>query len=217
MKKTVLFVNAGHGGRDPKTGEYTTPASNGKRCMHTNGKEYHNKGWFFEGVVNRQLAALFIAEATALGYTCIPVYDAIADTSLEARVKIANDAHLRMGVPTFWISFHSNAFKGETRGWNAYHMPGNMNSREIATKAGARVNQYFNAKGSINNEYVREGYGWRNGERFVLYELLNTKMPALLFEWLFFDNPLDADLLMMPEVREDSVSILAAELAKLLP
>lgn len=214
MKKTVLFVNAGHGGINPVTGEYTTPPTTGKKTMHTNGKPYHGNGWFYEGIVNRQLATLFMAEATARGFTCIPVYDAIEDTSLQTRVNLANGIAKKYNAPSLWISFHSNAFKGETRGFNVFHMPGNMKSRELAIKTCEPVNRYFNGKGSLNKEYVREGYAWRNGQRFVLFELLETHMPALLLEVLFFDNPLDADLLMMPDVREDAISIFAEEIAK---
>ena len=40
MKKTLIFVNAGHGGMDDKGNTLTNPID-GKKTLHTNGKFYH--------------------------------------------------------------------------------------------------------------------------------------------------------------------------------
>ena len=66
MKQTILYIDAGHGGLDPMTGEYLTPPSDGKKCQHNNGKAYHGNGWFYEGHFNRQIASEFIKEKLGL-------------------------------------------------------------------------------------------------------------------------------------------------------
>ena len=67
IKKTALIIDAGHGGIDPITGEYTTPANIGKKTNHK-GYEFHNAGWFYEGVSNRIWAQMFAEKAIKQGY-----------------------------------------------------------------------------------------------------------------------------------------------------
>ena len=52
MKNIVLLIDAGHGGITPE-GEYTTAPSKQKKFA----SGYHGRGWFYEGVSNRQIAA----------------------------------------------------------------------------------------------------------------------------------------------------------------
>ena len=85
MKNTVLFIDAGHGGIDP-IGRYTTAPS--KQYKFPSG--FHQDGWFYEGVSNRQIAAEFIAQASRMGFICIPVYHPYKDTSLGTRTHLAN-------------------------------------------------------------------------------------------------------------------------------
>jgi hypothetical protein len=85
MKNTVLFIDAGHGGIDP-IGRYTTAPS--KQFKYASG--FHQDGWFLEGVSNRQIAAEFIAQASRMGFVCIPVYHPYKDTPLSSRTNLAN-------------------------------------------------------------------------------------------------------------------------------
>ena len=55
-KEFLVFVDGGHGGEDPETGEYTTP---GKRFYHE-GCQLHKGGWYYEGVENRIVAKRFM-------------------------------------------------------------------------------------------------------------------------------------------------------------
>jgi peptidoglycan hydrolase-like protein with peptidoglycan-binding domain len=72
-QKFVVVLDAGHGGIDPKTGLYTTPASNGKRYHHPNAK-LHDNGWFFEGVENRIIANVLAEKLTAAGVQVVKAY-----------------------------------------------------------------------------------------------------------------------------------------------
>ena len=90
MKQTILFVDAGHGGLHPMTKEYLTSETIGKKTLHTNGKAYHNNGWFYEGHFNRQMGNEFIEKATAAGFHCIPVSHPWEDNSLKDRTDTAN-------------------------------------------------------------------------------------------------------------------------------
>ena len=55
--KFCVFLDAGHGGIDPKKKvpfNYTTYPS---KCFQHNNAKFHGYGWFFEGVFNREVAA----------------------------------------------------------------------------------------------------------------------------------------------------------------
>jgi N-acetylmuramoyl-L-alanine amidase len=118
MKNTVLFIDAGHGGIDP-IGRYTTAPS--KQYKYPSG--FHQDGWFYEGVSNRQIAAEFMAQASRMGFICIPVYHPYKDTSLGTRTHLANTISNELGAESLYISFHSNAYNGTARGWCIFHHP----------------------------------------------------------------------------------------------
>jgi N-acetylmuramoyl-L-alanine amidase len=186
MDKKILYIDAGHGGLDSE-GNYTTLKSNGKRFLYNNGKEYHSKGYFYEGVFNREFAKYFIAIATQNDYLCIPVYHYSKDNSLESRVHLANTFYYNFDYQGTYLSFHSNAFNSNARGFNLFHHPNSTKGKELAQAICPDIQKVFVENGSVSKFPVR-------ADNF--YVLRETKMTSLLFEFGFFDNEDDANLLM---------------------
>lgn len=184
MKKTVLFIDAGHGGID-HSGNYTTAPSK----QHKFEQGFHESGWFYEGVSNRRLAAEFMAQASRMGFLCIPVYHPSKDTSLSVRTATANYMAETLEVDSIYISFHSNAFDGSARGWCIFHHPNSSGGNRIAESISSEVLP-------LCAEYeVPE----RNPVLSANFHVLTyTSMPAVLIENLFFDNEQDAELLQDP-------------------
>lgn len=184
MKDKILFIDAGHGGIDPN-GNYTTAPSK----QHKFKQGFHNEGWFYEGVSNRRIAAEFIAQASRMGYLCIPVYHPYKDTSLSTRTEIANNIAKQLKADSVYISFHSDAFDTTARGWTVYHHPNSRNGKELAENIAIEAL-------SLCVDYAVPG---RTPLRADKYHVLTyTNMPAVLIENLFFDNEQDAELLQDP-------------------
>jgi len=180
MKQTVLLIDAGHGGID-ENGNYTTAPS--KQHKYTQG--FHNNGWFYEGVSNRRIAAEFIAQASRMGFLCVPVYHPSKDTSLSVRTATANYIAETLQADSIYISFHSNAYNGNARGWTIFHHPNSGNGKTIAENVSNQVSPLLAEFGTTNR-----------GVRTAHFHVLTyTSMPAVLIENLFFDNEKDAELL----------------------
>ena len=182
MKQKVLFIDAGHGGIDVN-GNYTTAPS--KQFKYEQG--YHESGWFYEGVSNRKIAAEFMAQASRMGFLCIPIYHPSTDTGLRTRTELANNIAKQLQADSIYISFHSDAFNSNARGWTVFHHPNSSKGLAIAQQVSAQVLPLL-------EEYE---VPQRQPIRAAQYHVLTyTAMPAILIENLFFDNEQDADLLM---------------------
>lgn len=205
-KQTILFIDAGHGGLHPMTGEYLTPASIGKKTLHTNGKAYHGNGWFYEGHFNRQIASEFIKEATKAGFHCIPVYHPSQDTDLNSRTNLANQQAATFTNKSLFISFHSNAAgvgtAPQTSAEGVCSFVYKLGSE--TAKLALDVTQQL--------EKVFDKYGSKRRASLVLDNSLHitthTNMAAILFEIGFFDNPNNADLLDNPTFRTQLVKVM---------
>ena len=184
MKQTVLFIDAGHGGIDEQ-GNYTTAPSK----QHKFSQGFHESGWYYEGVSNRRLAAEFMAQASRMGFLCIPVYHPSKDTSLSVRTATANHMANALDVDSIYISFHSNAFDGSARGWCIFHHPNSISGERIANNIATQVVRLCSEYGVPGRNPVLE-----SGFHVLTY----TSMPAVLIENLFFDNEQDAELLQDP-------------------
>lgn len=210
MKKTVLFINAGHGGID-ESGKYTTPEDIGKKTLHTNGKLYHGGGWFYEGLFNRDIANEFIIKATQKGYTCIKTYHQNNDTSLVSRTNFANNHEACK--KSVWLSFHSNAVAASTAP-QTYAEGVCTFVYKKSTQTATHAKQITEA---MQNIFDR----WGSKRRATLihdtplHETRYTKMPAMLFEVGFFDNPKQADLLMNPKFRAELIDAMLNEIVKI--
>jgi N-acetylmuramoyl-L-alanine amidase len=210
MKKTILFVNAGHGGLDDN-GNYTTPPTTGKKTLHTNGKMYHGGGWFYEGVFNRDIAEEFICEAQKLGYVCERTYHKSADTPLRKRTDEANRKAWKK--QSIWISFHANAVANSTA-------PQTF-AEGVCVFVFRLGSKTALAAGQICKEVekVFDRYGSKRRAQLVhnksLHETTHSAMPAMLFEMGFFDNPNNADLLMNPTFRKEVIDVMLKEIVKI--
>lgn len=200
-RRLAIIVNAGHGGISPITGEYSTPASMGKRFKHPviDGQEFHNQGWFYEGVFNRQFTLEFIAQANRNGWLTFPVYHNWKDTPLRTRTDLANDISRSLGLNCIYLGFHSNAGGGAARGFRNFYHHNSSNSKTLSHCISANVAPYCESWGSRSPRPNREAWIAENPAKGAMHETSATIMAANLLEMLFFDNREDAKLLMDKE------------------
>jgi N-acetylmuramoyl-L-alanine amidase len=207
----ILYIDAGHGALD-SNGNYTTPAHKGKWFDHKKGT-FHKNSIFYEGVWNRAFAAEFIKQATNLGFQCIPVYHPVNDNLLGERVELANESYKKHKEGTY-LSFHSNASNSTARGFYLFHHPQSKAGKQMASGIVQNINSVFTSHGSISSRPLREGY--MNEKKDIYYVLQATNMPALLFEFGFFDNFYDATMLMDKAFIFELAATVAIELHKYL-
>jgi len=212
MKKTVIFLNAGHGGMNEK-GESMTDPEDGKMTLHTNGKEYHHKGWFYEGVFNRQIADEFAEKAQLLGFEIVKVYHPLYDGHQMNRVRYANSLAPQINVKgkqCIWLSFHANAAGSGTAPKHS--------AEGVCTFVFKRGTETAKAAEQITKamQDVFDAYGSKRRATLIhdkpLDETFHTAMPAMLFEVGFFDNPRNADLLIDPCFRSTLVDRMLKEI-----
>jgi N-acetylmuramoyl-L-alanine amidase len=182
MRNKVIFYDVGHGKINPSTGKYVTAP----------GKMFkHNEFTFYEGVKNQLVAKQAIAKMTRRGITVVPVAHEWQDTSLWRRVKVANEyhTHIQKGI---YFSEHSDASpRHNARGFAIWTSPGQTQSDIIAEKGIEMYKKAFSGKIPVRKQ-VSDGDSDYEA-RFKV--LMDTKMPAILFENLFFDNVDDVKLL----------------------
>lgn len=215
LKKTLIIVDAGHGGIDPNTNQYTTLASIGKKTNHI-GYTFHDQGWFYEGVSNRVWANSFVKKATREGYQVAQIYHPYKDTSLAKRVEMENCLFNAYNGNTILLSFHSNAIslntnpQERTRGFSIHTHNTTGNSYKIAKQIAPAINKTFDLFGAGRDE---------NSLCFARVADITSKTfsNALLLENLFFDNTKDALLLINPIVIESVTETLLQELIKIIP
>lgn len=192
----TVYSDAGHGGIHPLTDRYTTAPN--KQYKHQGNTAFHREGWFYEGVFNRQVAAIFEAMCEE-HLRVVRTYHPWQDIRLEDRVNIANADYdqnaRRRGV---FISWHANASPTHTaRGTEVYDSRGKTASDHLT--------QYY-AEALRKNLGDLVTYRAASSARFSkeanFYVLRYTKMPAMLIETLFFDQVNDATLLMQRDVQE---------------
>ena len=193
MIKKCVFLSAGHGGVDPSTNRYTTAPS--KMFKHKNGQPYHDgAGTFYEGVKNRKYADRVAALLTAKGVNVVKLYHPWLDTPLNTRTELANWYHknVQQGI---YFSEHSNATESHTaRGYSVWTSPGQTASDGLATDLMDRYDAVFGEVSEFRRLKDTSDGDPDYEARFS--ELVNTAMPAILSETLFFDHPNDANVLM---------------------
>jgi N-acetylmuramoyl-L-alanine amidase len=195
-KDFCIFLDAGHGGINPKVklpNGYTTFPS--KCSQHNNGK-FHSYGWFFEGVFNRAVTNLIEQYLNDWGMTTMKVYDEIIDTPLSKRVQKANFAAKNYSR-SLYLSIHGNAAENKSaRGFEVFTFPGQSESDVYAEFLYKEVQKSYpnwvfrpdNSDGDHDKE-----------EKF--YVLSKTLMPSVLSENGFFTNFQDAKMMFDPSFQ----------------
>ena len=198
----VIFLDAGHGGIDP-SGNYTTAPK--KMWDHKEGT-FHDGSIFYEGVKNREYCKLIRKACSLAGVTVIPVYHPYKDTSLSARVNIANEYHKNI-CEGIYVSEHSNAANTEAKGFSVWTSIGQTKSDLYADILLDFYNNSFKGYDAVR---IREQeYNDGDGDYEENFKVLReTSMPAILTENLFFDNFSDATLLMSETYKMKYVSVL---------
>ena len=179
------ILDAGHGGLEPKSGEYQT---RGKRSpMFPPTSEYGGKV-LYEGVRNRQVLKCLKELLDENNYEYSVVSEEWKDTSLSDRVAKANKI-AETKENCIYVSIHHN---GYGKGWN--------NAHGISTYHFPKSEKGFRLAGVFNSQIVDE-MGWRNrGVKSAnFYVLKYTKMPSVLTENGFMTNLKEAEILMSDE------------------
>jgi len=194
-KDALIILDAGHGGFRPGTCEYTTaPAKQWRHKKDT----FHQDGWFFEGVFNRQIVDRVAAKLRQLGLRHLVVSHSWIDTPLEERVESANYYYRHFSDAVF-VSSHANASgTGKARGYEIFTSPGKTKSDQLASFIWKHTEHLLGR--SIHYRSDRSDGDPDKEAHF--YVLTRTHMPAVLIEHLFFDNYEDAKLLMEENIQD---------------
>lgn len=191
------FISAGHGGIDPD-GNYTTAPN---KMFRHNGLALHDGPYFYEGVFNRIIAEKLIDRLRLSNITYEKVYHEYKDINRADRIDAVNDYHQNVG-PCIYIDLHSNASRNhDARGFSVYTSVGQTQSDQIATTLFHQVGQAFqDVKGfkMRSQEYKDKDVDYEKN----FDSLHKTLCPAILPEFLFFDQRDDVQLLMMDKVQE---------------
>jgi len=212
MNKPIVYVRAGHSGIDPKTGLYLTMRDeHSKFYKHTNGKPYHENGFFYEGVSNRLIADKFIKLGRETGFEVVQIHHPYQDINLRLACGYANKHYSvhGKGRPAIFLDIHSNA--GKARGLALLYYPGyvkdgiainapSIKGKKLAEDMAQELNPvWLNEGAKYGTTPVRAGwiYNVKTGKPIAPYYMVqHTNMPAIIIENGFFDNEQDADLLM---------------------
>lgn len=195
LEDFIVFLDAGHGGIDPVTGEYTTAPNK----MHYHGiSEYPaTKGYFYEGVFNRKIVGLVKDKLDILGIKNILIAHEFVDTPLHQRVDLAN-AYSRQYKHALYLSSHTNASRSHrAKGFEIFTSVGQTRSDIFATLMYNYVKillgDVLRMRGSFTDDKDPD-------KEKDFYVLRKTDMPSALIEYAFFDNKHDVALLEDPIV-----------------
>lgn len=192
MKKEdfIVILDAGHGGINPNTGKYVTA---GKRAKLPDGT------MIYEGVENRKIVDKIAKELEKRGinykFTVNP--NDYRDISLGSRVKYANKFD---PSKTLFVSVHNNASGGQGNGFEIFTSIGETKSDIAATLIGRSIKSLY------DRLKLRLRFDYSDGDldkESNFYVLRNTRCPAVLIEYLFFDNERDAKFLQNEKFQLD--------------
>lgn len=168
----IILLDKGHGGMI--NGHYVT--SPNKMYKHK------DKSIAYEGVINRAVGNKILRMCELEQLSVIDICPTNLDLSLPTRRSIVN-LHVGEygGGNCLLISLHSNAGKGE--GFEIWTSPGKTESDKYATRFYQMFNEAF--------PYTVMRHDYCDGDpdkENLFYMLTRTWCPAILPEWLFFDN-----------------------------
>jgi len=183
----IFLIDSGHGGMLKNV--YQTDSKIGKYHIFSNGEIA------YEGVINRQIKKVVINKLEENSFKVVDVCPTELDLSLNTRCKIANSICEQYGIKNcLLISLHSNA--GGGRGFEVWTTKGQTDSDQFASLL-ANTFGYFFPDIKIRTDYLDGDID--KEEDF--YILKNVLCPAVLTEFLFFDNWEDWQILKKPETH----------------
>lgn len=201
MKKTYI-LDPGHGGIDPKTGQYVTA---GKRSP-----KWADGSIYYEGVGNREIVKIVASKLKALGikYAFTVTPDNWKDVSLGDRIHATNLASAK--TPCILISVHSNGFKdGSANGYEIFTAPGQNVSDKFATMCFSEFKTEFpSLKGRVN---LADG----DPDKEELFAVLKVKCPSFLVESMFHTNEKECRILMSAEGKEKVANAIVRTIQKI--
>jgi len=184
----IYLIDSGHGGII--NGVYQTPEE--KEKYHT----FSNKETAYEGVLNRQIKSYVLELFEKKGLKVIDICPSLLDIELDERVDISNIYCREYGANNcLLISLHSN--KGRGTGFEIWTSEGQTKSDRYATMFGEIFMAEF--------PEVRFRSDTKEGDipkDAAFYILKWTKCPAILPEFLFYDNWKDYQMLKDPIVQK---------------
>lgn len=168
----IILIDSGHGGMID--GQYQTAPS--KMYMHNNGDIA------YEGVINRLVKEMLMELYRQNNIRFLDVSSGELDIPLKTRCEVINTYSKKYGPANcLLISLHMNAGKGT--GFEIWTSPGETASDEYATMFYKEFEQTF--PGIKMRKDMVDG---NPDKESAFYILVNSLCPAILPEWLFYDN-----------------------------
>ena len=146
----------------------------------------------YEGVLNREIGKRVIHKLDAYGFKCINICPTEVDVPLGVRADVVNRYCEEYGTDEcLLISLHSNSGKGT--GFEIWTSPGQTKSDRYAELF------YDTFKSMFPDVRLRSDTSDGDHDKeSAFYILQETNCPAILPEFLFFDNWQDFQLLKSP-------------------
>jgi N-acetylmuramoyl-L-alanine amidase len=178
MSPFFVVVDPGHGGLH--NGVYQTP---GKRSP-----QWADLPQLFEGVQNREIAAVLKTMLSAEGISFLDVAPDHVDVPLKDRVRLANAAY-RNNKNTIYVSIHADAAGNglahhDASGISIYTSPGQTKSDKLASAVFEALKTNI---GDVTKWRTDQVDGDIDKEEHF-YVLTKTLCPSILCELGFFTN-----------------------------
>lgn len=205
MSKRVFILDAGHGGIDPKTGNYVTP---GKRSP-----VWNDGSIYYEGVGNREITMLIAdgLEKLNISYDFTVNPTDFLDIGLTRRCQLAHSAIKKQGKPGVLISIHSNGHSNRlANGYEVFTSPGQTASDPLADilflEFKAEFPELKQRTDMSDGDYDKEA-------KFTM--LTATKCPAVLLESMFHTNEAECRILMSKEGKQRIANAVISAIQKM--
>lgn len=199
-----VLIDSGHGGMI--NNQYQTP---GKRSP-----KWSDLPQLFEGVQNREIAAILKTKLTAAGIPFTDVVNSQSDISLKARVTKANSIFAK-DKTAIYVSIHADAAGNGTEnfpatGISVFTSPGQTKSDQLAIFV-------FSALDRILGNATKKRTDLTDGDsdkEAHFYVLTQTNCPAILCELGFMTNRKECELMQTAKWKEDCAQALFEGICK---
>ena len=188
--KTVILDN-GHGGLIK--GKYTTCPNHTSNPKTWKKMHIHYGKPIYEGVFNRKVVdmiAEILFEKEINFHVLVPENK---DISLKERVKRINEIVEKEGNDCYLVSIHGNAFNSEAYGYEVFTSRGQNESDLLAEVF------FQEMKAMFPDKKMRTDKSDGDSDKEANFYIFKCKCPSVLTENFFFDNPVDARMMMSKE------------------